>query len=193
MNYLSSINTPLQSILWPKENSLIKQSLLLLIGVMALALSAQLSIPLQPVPLTFQSATVILLGMIYGARLGTYTVLAYLIAGLAGLPVFADFTFGIAPFLGPRCGYLIGFLPAALSGGYLAQKGWAKNIFTSFVAACLSASLIFLLGATVLAQFIGWQNAMALGVMPFMLSEFIKLLAVAGMVPTFWKKGSLQQ
>lgn len=187
MNYPISVNPPLQSILWPKENTLGKQTMLILAGILLLALASQLSIPLQPVPLTFQSATVILIGMACGVRLASSIIATYLIAGACGLPIFADLSGGIHHFFGPTGGYLIGFLPAAALSGYLAQKGFAKNILSSFITACLSVSVIFLLGTSVLAIFVGWHQAMLLGVMPFVLSEPIKLIAVALLAPRFWE------
>lgn len=179
---------PLQSIFWPRENHWLKQGLLVIAGVMVLAIASQLSIPLVPVPLTFQSATVILIGMAYGPRYGTSVIATYWLAGICGLPVFADFSAGPAVFIGPTGGYLLGFLPAAFLSGYLAQTGWARYRISSFIAAILSASIIFLLGVTVLSRFVGWHQAILLGVMPFIISEPIKLLAAALIVPRFWKK-----
>ncbi len=188
MYYLFNLNQqPLQSIFWPKQHKLIKQILLVVMGVVVLATSAQLSIPLQPVPLTFQSATVILIGMAYGARLGTAVIISYLIAGICGIPVFADFSAGIAKFLGPTGGYLVGFLPAAFLSGYLAQRGWARYVLSSFVVACLAAACIFLLGFLVLMNFVGTQRAFLLGVKPFLITEAIKLLAVSFIAPRLWK------
>jgi len=178
---------PMQSIFWTQHSHFLKRMSLLLGGVVVLALASQLSIPLQPVPLTFQSATVILIGMAYGPRYGASVVAAYLLAGACGLPVFANFSFGIDKFFGPTGGYLIGFLPAAWFSGYLAQKGFAKNIFLSFMTACLGASVIFLLGVTQLASLMGWHQALMLGVAPFIISETIKLLCVACVIPKLWK------
>ena len=188
MNYFSSLDTPLQSIFWPKENTATKQVFTILAGVFLLALASQLSIPLQPVPLTFQSATVILIGIACGARLGCYVIVSYLIAGACGLPVFADFSAGIPYFFGPTGGYLIGFLPAAALSGTLAQKGFARSILGSFIAACLGVCIIFLLGVSVLSIFVGWHKAITFGIMPFILSEPLKLIAVALIAPRFWKK-----
>src|SRR5262245_49962741 len=95
------------SIFWPKENSFLNQALLVFAGVIVLAFASQLSIPLQPVPLTFQSATVVLIGMVYGARYGTYTIATYLIAGACGLPVFINYSATLSHFLSPTGGYLL--------------------------------------------------------------------------------------
>jgi biotin transport system substrate-specific component len=156
-------------------------------GALTLALASQLSIPLAPVPLTFQSATVILLGMVYGPRYGAAIVGTYLTAGILGLPVFADFSFGMHTFMGPTGGYLLGFLPAAYLSGWLAEKGCARNVILSFMAAIASASFIFLLGILQLSQFIGMQQAIALGLMPFIITETIKLFCVALVSPYAWQ------
>lgn len=187
MNHAATINAPLHSTFWP-TNSLIKQTLLILGGVIFLALASQLSVPLRPIPLTFQSATVVLIGLAYGPRFGSYVVALYLLAGFCGIPVYADFSAGPATFFGSTCGYLVGFLPAAFLSGYLAKKGWGKNILTSFFAACLGVAIIFLCGVTVLAQTIGLHDAIAFGVLPFVVSEPIKLLAVSCLTPKLWKQ-----
>lgn len=188
MNHLFSLNSTMESIFYPRDNNIIKQTLLILSGVLILACASQLSIPFTPIPLTFQSTTVILIGMAYGARNGCYVVMAYLLAGLCGLPVFADFSGGIHKLFGPSMGYLLGFVPAVIISGYLAQKGWAKHVVSSFVAACLGVSAIFFCGVTVLSLLIGWENAIAFGLAPFILSEPIKLIAVSCLIPRLWKK-----
>lgn len=188
MNYLFSLNSPMQSIFWPKENTILKQSLLILTGVIVLAIASQLSIPLNPIPLTFQSATVVLIGMAYGPRNGSYVIMAYLFAGLCGIPVFADFSAGLPKLFGPSMGYLFGFLPAAFLSGYLAQKGWARSVISSLVAAILGVSVIFFFGIIALAKFIGWEDAITFGLMPFIISEPIKLIAVSLVIPRLWKQ-----
>jgi biotin transport system substrate-specific component len=190
MTYLFNSHTQLESIFCSRENSLSKQALLILFGVLLLAIVSQLSVPLRPVPLTFQSTTVILIGMAYGARQGSYVVMSYLLAGICGLPVFAHFSSGITEFYGPTSGYLLGFLPAAWFSGYLAQKGFGKNVVSSFVAALLGDCIIFALGLICLAAAIGIQSAIAVGLLPFLLSEPIKLIAVAYCIPRCFKKSS---
>lgn len=188
MNYLSSLHAEKFSIFWPRKNSASNRVLLVLAGVCLLAAASQLSIPIEPVPLTFQSMTVVLIGMVYGARYGAYVMTTYLIAGALGLPIFADFSGGIVKLFGPTGGYLAGFLPAAFLSGYLAQKGWAKNVFSSFAVACLGASIIFFFGIAWLAKFVGLQQAITMGLLPFVLSETIKLIAVSLLIPKVWKK-----
>lgn len=188
MNSSFTFRTPLQSIFWPKDNSTIKSMLLILAGVFVLTVASQLSIPLEPVPLTFQSSTAVLIGMAFGARYGATVILTYLLVGAMGLPVFADFSGGLLKLFGTTGGYLAGFLPAAYLSGYLAEKGWAKSIFGSFFVACLGTCIIFSLGVSWLAMYIGWHNAIAFGFTPFVLSEAIKLVGVSILVPRIWKR-----
>lgn len=169
------------------NQSLLKTSMLMLAGVIVLALASQLVIPLQPVPLTFQSATVVLIGMAYGSRNGSLVVLSYLIAGLCGIPVFANLSAGPAPFMGPTVGYLIGFLPAAFVSGYLAERGFGRHLLTSLMAALIGVGIIFFSGLSALSTFIGWDQAIQVGLLPFIASEPVKLLAVALIIPRLWK------
>jgi len=164
------------------KNSVLQQSALCFFAVLFLALASHLVIPLQPVPLTFQSAAVIFVGMTLGPRLAGITLITYLIAGISGLPVFATGTS-----FGPTAGYLIGFLPAALLSGWLAQKGMAKNISFSFITSLLGAAVIFACGLPVLARFIGWHAAIASGLIPFMITEPLKLLAISLVIPRLWR------
>jgi biotin transport system substrate-specific component len=177
-----------KSIIWTKYPHFLQQSLLILAGAVLLAVISQLSVPLKPVPLTFQSATVLLIGMAYGERMGSYVILVYILAGIVGFPVFANYSSGPAELAGPTAGYVLGFLPAAFLSGYLAQRGWASHIATSFLAACLGACIIFSLGLVVLAQWVGLKNAMILGLGPFIVSEIVKLAAVALFATQLWKK-----
>ena len=176
--------TSLQSMLWPKRDKLLKETLLIAAGVLLIAIAAHLRVPLQPVPLTFQSATVIFISMMLGARLGTLTLCAYIIAGFLGFPVFTQPN----SLFSPTAGYVIGFLPAAFVSGYLAQHGFAKNWLRCFIASCIWASIIFTFGLIVLASFIGWPLAFKTGLMPFLLTECIKLTFVSLIVPRCWKE-----
>jgi len=182
MSRLLNVTVPSYSSLFSSEHPIIKP-LFILMGILLLSISAQLSIPFKPVPLSIQSTTVILIAMMYGARSGAYVILGYFMAGIAGAPVFADFTFGITKFIGPTGGYLIGFLPAVIVSGYLAQKGWTKNLMGSLLTAFIGISIIFLCGVVLLSFSFGFNGAIQVGLMPFILSESIKIIIV-GLVMT---------
>lgn len=189
MGYTLSPSPALQNVVLSSEDSKLRKLLLGLAGVIVLAISSQISVPLFPIPLTFQSATVILLGMAYGPRYGSYIMLAYLAAGFCGMPVYFDLSAGPHVMVGPTGGYLLGFIPAAFVSGYLAKIGFARNIFLSFIAACIGVTIIFALGVLQLSQFVGWHNAITIGFLPFIATEPVKLAAVAIMIPRLWTKG----
>lgn len=178
--------TPVKSILWP-DHSLMKQIGMVLAGVLLLALSSQISIPLLPVPLTFQSATVVLIGLAVGSRYASSIIMAYFVAGICGAPVFAGLSFGPLVFLGPTGGYLAGFLPAAYLTGYLAENGFCKSLLSSWLAACLGVAVIFALGLLRLGHFLPWNEVLQVGLYPFVISESIKLVILALFIPRLWK------
>lgn len=171
----------------PSKNYL-HTTLWVLAGSLLLAISAQLSIPLKPVPITFQSATVLLIGMVFGARLGSYMVLAYIAEGFLGLPVFANFYNGFALLTDPSIGYVVGFLPAAFVCGYLVQRGWGRKWIGTLGVACIGTIIIFTAGVIGLACVVGLKAAIALGVTPFLLTETVKILAVSVIAPRFWRE-----
>ena len=187
MNSLLTFNQ-FRSIVWPTEHKLVKEIMLVILGVCLLGIASQIVIPLNPVPLTFQSAAVILLGLLYGSRLAALSVISYLLAGGLGLPLFAGLSSGFNVFMGATSGYLIGFIPAAWLAGFLAERGFARNIVTAFLSACFSVSIIFALGLIVLSQFIGGDKAISLGLAPFVITEPFKLLAISLIIPYCWKK-----
>lgn len=169
------------------QSSLLRKVFLVLIGSALLALSAKINIPLHPVPITMQPLAVLFIGMAYGWRLGGATVLAYLIEGACGLPIFAEPFGGLAVFLDPTVGYLIGFLPAAMLSGYLVEKGWGRSIISSTLAGLAGLAVLYLCGLIGLFAFVGFSKAIIVGIKPFLLLDMLKVLLLATIVPLFWR------
>ncbi|HEY7849776.1 MAG TPA: biotin transporter BioY [Ktedonobacterales bacterium] len=159
-----------------------REAALAVIGVVALALSAHVIIPLPftPVPITGQTFAVLLLAAAYGAPRGLASVALYLLAGAAGLPVFAAVP-GVASY-----GYLVGFALAALVVGWLAQRGWGRSFPTSIAALVAGEVAIYTCGLLWLARFVGWGQVIALGLTPFLIGDALKLLAAALLLPAAW-------
>jgi biotin transport system substrate-specific component len=165
------------------------------------AAAAQVSAPLPftDVPFTFQPMVVLLGGLALGPRLGLASQVLYLMAGIAGLPVFApSLTLppGALRLLGPTGGYLMAYPFAAFLVGYLAERGFDRRYLTSVAAMGAGLLLIYACGAAWLGLFarggsavapIGVQAALVAGVYPFVLADVLKLLAAAGIVPGFWR------
>jgi biotin transport system substrate-specific component len=175
----------------PHENkaALVYDLISVLGGSWLIALAAQFSIslPFSPVPITGQTFAVLLVGALAGRRLGSLSVMAYLAQGLAGLPVFAGGSSGLARLLGPTGGYLLGFLGAAWLIGNLAEHGWTLRLDKTLLAMLLANTLIYLVGLPYLALFIGVDKALALGLYPFLIGDLIKILLATLCLPFGWK------
>lgn len=146
-----------------------------LLGTLVLAVASQISVPMLPVPMTMQTLAVILIGALYGWRLGALTILAWLGEAAVGLPVLANGNGGIAPFMGPTAGYLVSFPFVAALVGWLAERGWngSRPVF-AFASMLLGHALCLAFGAAWLATLIGAEKAMLAGVVPFLLGSLVK-------------------
>ena len=160
---------------------------LVVFGTLLLAISAQFKIPLYPVPITGQTLVVLLIGMTFGARLGGITMAAYLFEGVLGLPVFAGGASGIATLIGPTGGYLFGFLLASVAMGYLAERGMGRTAVSTVAAMFIGNCVIYFCGALWLSNFIGFGQAIAAGVLPFLYGDTLKLIIAAGLMPLAWR------
>ena len=171
-----------------KEVSLVKNLFLAILGTILLAVSAKIKIPFWPVPMTMQTFVVLLIGVIYGWKLGLFTVSLYLLEGIAGLPVFAgtpEKGLGLIYFTGPTMGYLIGFLVAVCLTGYF---NFSNNFFNNFIKLVFSVSFIYFLGLIWLGSLIGWDKPVfKLGAQPFLLAELFKVLLLAALIPKISK------
>ena len=160
----------------------------MLLGSLFIALSAQITIPLSPVPITLQNLAVLLVGALLGPKLGSKVVLLYLLEGVCGMPVFAGFSYGFPVIFGPTGGYLIGYVGAAYISGYLLQHSWSQNYFWIFMSAFFGDIVLFIFGYSILSCFVDYHNAYLLGVMPFYLLELVKLLLFTLIASSFLQK-----
>ncbi len=162
---------------------------LIVLGTLVLAAMAQISIylPFSPVPITGQTFAVLLIGMLYGSRRGAATVLLYLAEGAAGLPVFAGARAGIPVLLGPTGGYLAGFVVAAYVVGFLAEQGSGQRLLNTLGTFALGSAVIYLFGVIWLSTLLGLREAVAAGVMPFLIGDAFKAVLAALLLPTVWK------
>lgn len=172
-----------------KKHALIYEISLITGGVLLLSLSAQLAVRLtfSPVPITMQTLAVVLIGALYGSSRGAVAVASYVSAGAMGLPVFAGGAFGIAHLAGPTGGYLFGFIAAAWLTGFLAENGWDRKLWTSLIAMTAGTAAIFAFGIAWLGIFVGYDNVIALGLLPFIPGAIMKLAIASISLPTAWK------
>ncbi|MBU6384175.1 MAG: biotin transporter BioY [Verrucomicrobia bacterium] len=147
---------------------------LVILASLLMSLSSYLVIPLwfTPVPIVTQNAVVLLMAALLGARRGGVATFAYLAQGAMGLPVFAGGVGGVAKFLGPTGGYLLGYLIAAFVVGYIADR--RKTMTSAVVAMIAGNGIIYLCGSIYLSTFVGLSKVFALGVAPFLIGDLIK-------------------
>lgn len=187
------MNTPnltLMGHLWPSTSSLsgaLRALALMIIGSLLVAGAAHVSVPMLPVPMTLQTLAVLIVGGAYGARLGAATLALYAAEGAAGLPVFAPTADGYPGIMGPTGGYIIGFILAAGLVGYLAQKRWDRNAFTTLAAMLLGAAVLYIPGLIWLNGFVGdVGKTLQYGLYPFVIGDVIKAVLAAIAFPAAW-------
>ena len=162
----------------------------ILFGSLLIAILAQVSIPIpfSPVPITGQTIGVVLLGGLLGSKKATMAVILYLMEGALGLPVFANMQSGAHILTGPTAGYLWGFIPAAFITGFITEKGFIRNIYSSYAACFLSTTLILVTGTIYLSVFgMGFEKALNLGFYPFLIGDVVKSGVTAGLIMGFRK------
>ena len=162
------------------QTKIIKSLLAVILGSIALTISAKIKIPFYPVPMTMQTFVVLFLGISLGYKIGLASVGLYLLEGIAGLPVFSNSPekgIGIVYFTGPTMGYLIGFLTACYLASKINKKDSLINICTKLV---IATSTIYILGLIWLGTLIGWDKPIfSLGAKPFLLAELFKIIILA--------------
>jgi len=185
----------LRATVFPRSTAL-TQGLFVAAGVAFISLLAQIAIPVpgSPVPVTGQTLAVLLIGTTYGARLGVLTFATYLLAGIAGAPIFApsatSANHGIDRLIGATGGYLVGMLAASLVLGYLADRKADQKFRTSFPALLLGDAIIFTFGLIWLQHTLdlSWSKTIAAGFTPFILGEALKIAITATSLPLVWRR-----
>ena len=171
-----------------KIERIIKLTLLAIVGSILITISAKIKIPFYPVPMTMQTFVILLIGITCGYKIGLATVALYLLEGIFGLPVFANSPekgIGIAYFIGPTMGYLVGFLIAVYFAGLFKYD---KGLINTFLKLIFSVSFIYIIGIIWLGTLIGWDKPVfKLGAEPFLLAELFKILLLLFLTPTLLK------
>ncbi len=162
-----------------KQNSqskILKSLIIIFFGSIILTISAKIKIPFYPVPMTMQTFVVMLLGISFGYKIALSTIFLYLVEGILGLPVFSNSPergIGLAYFIGPTMGYLIGFLSACYIASLINEKDNYLLILTKLI---FSVSTIYFFGVLWLGTLIGWDKPIfELGVIPFLPAEILKI------------------
>tara|TARA_B100000242_G_scaffold257533_1_gene201434 strand:- start:481 stop:1059 length:579 start_codon:yes stop_codon:yes gene_type:complete len=179
-----------------KQSKIIKYAFLALLGSIILAVSSKIKIPFYPVPMTMQTLAVLVIGVLFGWKLGIATIILYLFEGIIGLPVFAgtpEKGIGLIYFTGPTMGYLIGFIPAVFFSGLL-RVDFKYNLFVRFILNfalySFSVSFIYIFGLIWLNNFVQADQLLAFGALPFLPAEILKI-SILSVVVTLLNKETL--
>ena len=176
---------------FPQSNNtnLLKNIIIVISGSIFIALSAQVIVPFEPVPVTLQTLAVLIIGLSFGSKLGLATVFTYLLEGAVGLPVFAYGASTLA-LIGPTAGFLFGFLLMVYVAG-LARDFKITNFFATAFFMLLASALLYIPGVLwplLIADFFGiqagWSNLpvgkiMSNFITPFILIDIVKSLVAA--------------
>ncbi|CAB4617798.1 unannotated protein [freshwater metagenome] len=161
-------------------------------GAAFVGISAQIAfyLPWNPaVPLTLQTFAVVLTGAALGSARGVLAMLVYALAGVIGVPWFAEASSGYAA---PSFGYIIGFILAAFVVGKLAEHGASRTFLRSVGLMVVGNLTIYAVGATWLKYnldlpWFGAQSAWAYGVKDFLVGDLMKIIIAAGLLPLAWQ------
>ena len=187
--------------------SLALDSVLVVAGAALVTILAQVSIPLQPVPITGQTLGVLLVGATLGAVRGASSLALYLVLGLVGLPVYApeddgSHVVGLVAAQSSSFGYIIGFVFAAALVGWLSERKWDRKILKAFATFVGGSLVVFAFGLPWLAvwfsnigpgvwrDYLGYDSVLAAtigaGLLPFLIGGAIKAAIAAGVLPLAW-------
>jgi biotin transport system substrate-specific component len=171
---------------------------LICVGAVFIAMTANVAfrLPNNPIPITGQTLSVLVVGGALGLRRGMLSIALYLMLGLF-LPVYANGAHGFGTIAGigssglaiaPVGGYLIAFLPAAALVGWLAENGWDRHIGGAIGSMILGEIVIYSIGVPWLALSLGvpMDKAVSIGLTPFVVGDTIKLAIAAAVFPCAW-------
>ncbi|REK86106.1 biotin transporter BioY [Streptomyces inhibens] len=166
----------------------VRDAALVLGGAALTGIAAQIAVPVpgSPVPVTGQTFAALLVGASFGAGRGLLSLALYALAGIAGMPWFAAGASGAG---GATFGYILGMLLAATVVGALARRGGDRGVLRTAGTMAAGTALIYAVGVPYLALSTGMSfgQAVAVGLVPFLIGDALKAALAMGALPTAWK------
>ncbi len=189
---LKTKNLTLIDVILPKIESknlvLLKDIILIFSFSILTGICAKLKIEIGPVPITMQTLAVLLSGALLGAKRGALSQIVYLLMGLSGLPWFARGG-GVSYIFSPTFGYILGFIFSAFLVGWLCERGFDKEVKRAILAMLIGNIVIYIPGLLWLAKFVGFNKVLQVGLYPFILGDFLKIILASFILPIGWKLG----
>lgn len=166
----------------------LRDAALVLGGAALTGVAAQLSvhIPGSPVPVTGQTFAALLVGTAFGARRAFLALALYTVAGVAGMPWFAEASSGAAM---PSFGYVLGMLLASTVVGALARRGADRTVLRTAVTMAVGSAVVYAVGVPYLAvaAHLSLGQAVAVGLTPFLIGDALKAALAMGALPAAWR------
>ncbi|MBT4879960.1 MAG: biotin transporter BioY [Alphaproteobacteria bacterium] len=179
-------NPPISSVFPQLGNlSILQQFALAIVGTLFLTISAKVQVPIWPVKVSMQTSALVLIGILYGPRLGIATVFLYMLEGISGFPVFQgtpDRGLGISYMMGPTGGYLLGFFALTYFMGVFFEKGYGSKLTKALPAVFVAFCSLYVPGVAWLSYLIGVEKGLHLGLYVFLPSAFLQM----GLCATLW-------
>jgi len=156
------------------------------VALTAAAARVVIPLPFAPVPITGQTFAVLLSGAALGSWRGLAAMLLYLVLGGMGLPIFSRGTAGLSAGAG---GYLVGFVGAAWLVGRLCERGWDRRPLSCALAMAAGSAVLYACALPWLVVFLGMSSlhAVAVGLLPFLPGDALKIALAAGLLPGAWR------
>ncbi len=159
-----------------KQNTAVGEMVRVIVGAIFLFACAQMSIPLEPVPISLQTMGLMIIALLYNMPTGIASVVAYLTAGALGAPVFTGYSAGAHVLVGTTGGYLVGFVACVYVMNKLKavlSPQTAAGIFLNCIAGTV---VVFIFGISWLSVYVGWQGAITHGLLPFIVPGLLKAI-----------------
>lgn len=148
-------------------------------GVALLSMTANISIPLTPVPFTLQFLGILFLGLSFSSKAAIHSILSYVTLGAAGLPILSNAQGGLHKVFGPTGGYLLGFVVTVYALSKIKEAYHVTSMMGLFALCLLGMALTYIFGAAWLSFLLGsFSKAFTVGVMPFIALDLVKAVII---------------
>jgi len=158
------------------------KAVVLVLGIAFLTAASWVQVPMWPVPMTMQTFAVMMVGALCGWRLGTATVVSWLVLAVQ-FPLLSEFK--TLPMVATTSGYLAAFVVMAAFVGYMAERGFTSRPIPAFLVLLGAEVICFALGVGYLGAVIGYDKAVQFGLMPFILGDLLKTVLAVALLTAF--------
>ncbi len=155
------------------------------LGIVLLGICSQLIIPIKPVPITMQTAGLLIIGLLFPKKEAIAAVVGYTVLGSLGVPLFVKFGSGLSYLTGISGGYYFGFILSVYLMTTLRQKITNQNLKSQIFIALIGTAAVFVVAIPWLALMIGFSKSIQVGLLPFILPGILKASFVAGVVALY--------